>query len=236
MYTIYKYTNKINGKIYIGQTSKTLEERSQYNGRNYKGSRRFYNAIQKYSWESFVPEILEVVDTVEEANKREQYYIDLYDSRNQDIGYNIAFGGDNHIATDETRALISKNAKERYKDKTKNPMYGKKHTADSKKKQSECKRGELNPMYGSTWTEKQRACSGTKGKKLNITDENRARLIQQGYTLGEANKKKVLCVTDNNRFDSIGEASAYYGMPLSTLSYHLNGHSKTCRGMKFQYA
>lgn len=42
---IYKYTNIINGKIYIGQTCMSLHERAGSNGSNYKGSRHFYNAI-----------------------------------------------------------------------------------------------------------------------------------------------------------------------------------------------
>lgn len=95
MYTIYKYTNSVNGKVYIGQTSKSMEERAQSNGRNYRECRRFYAAIKKYSWSSFVPEILEIVETVEEANKREIYYIDLYNSTDERYGYNLAFGGDN---------------------------------------------------------------------------------------------------------------------------------------------
>lgn len=42
MYCIYKYTNVHNGKVYIGQTSHSLEERAQSNGRNYRGCRKFY--------------------------------------------------------------------------------------------------------------------------------------------------------------------------------------------------
>ena len=127
MYLIYKYTNSVNGKVYIGQTSKTLEERAQANGRNYRECWRFYNAIQKYSWDTFTPEILETVNTVEEANVREQYYIALYRSTDPECGYNLDSGGSNHTASDETRMLISSMAKERYKDCTANPMYGKKH-------------------------------------------------------------------------------------------------------------
>ena len=64
--------------MYIGQTSKSLEERAQAGGRNYRECRRFYNAIQKYSWDAFVPEILETVQTVDEANEREKYYISKF--------------------------------------------------------------------------------------------------------------------------------------------------------------
>lgn len=74
MYKIYKYTNLINGKIYIGQTKNSLEKRA-LNGTNYKGSRYFYNAIQKYGWNNFIPEILEDGLSLDKANIREEYYI-----------------------------------------------------------------------------------------------------------------------------------------------------------------
>ena len=51
-YTIYIHRNKINNKLYIGQTCQTPEKRWD-NGRGYKTSERFYNAIQKYGWNNF---------------------------------------------------------------------------------------------------------------------------------------------------------------------------------------
>ena len=156
IYTIYKYTNSVNGKVYIGQTHKTMEERAQTNGRNYRECRRFYAAIQKYSWSSFIPEILETVKTIDEANEREIYYINLYNSTDSRYGYNLAYGGNNKEMLTETKAIISSKAKERYVDKTKNPMYGKRHSETTREKQSIKKRGENNPMFGSVWTETQR--------------------------------------------------------------------------------
>ena len=62
-WTIYKHTNKINGKIYIGQTHyKNVNERFK-NGLGYKRSdgkySYFWEAIQKYGWNNFSHEILE---------------------------------------------------------------------------------------------------------------------------------------------------------------------------------
>ena len=58
---VYKYTNKQNGMCYIGITSRTLKERAGKDGKGYKRKRggRFWEAIQKYGWDSFVVEILE---------------------------------------------------------------------------------------------------------------------------------------------------------------------------------
>ena len=55
---IYKHTNKINGKIYIGQAKGRPELRWGRKGSNYKSSVLFYRAIQKYGWNNFCHEIL----------------------------------------------------------------------------------------------------------------------------------------------------------------------------------
>lgn len=109
MVKIYKYTNKVNGKIYIGQTIQSLEKRAKYNGLGYIHCKHFYSAIQKYGWESFIPEILEEV-TEEEADEREMYYIQKYNSIKN--GYNIDLGG--HIEkhrSEETKKKLSKAGK-----------------------------------------------------------------------------------------------------------------------------
>lgn len=111
--------------MYIGQTSNSLEKRAGARGRNYIECRRFYTDIKKYTWKSFIPEILETVQTFEEANKRERYYIDFYHSTDSNYGYNLLPGGDCRDVNPETRKIISNKAKEHYIDKTCNPMYGK---------------------------------------------------------------------------------------------------------------
>ena len=58
MKTIYLHRNKINNKVYIGQTIQSPEERWK-NGNGYKGCYYFYNAIQKYGWDNFEHIILE---------------------------------------------------------------------------------------------------------------------------------------------------------------------------------
>ena len=90
---IYKHTNKINGKVYIGQTCQKPEER-WCNGLGYKHNRYFYAAIKKYNWNGFIHEIIEDnIQTKEEANNREIYWISVFDSYYN--GYNLTLGGDN---------------------------------------------------------------------------------------------------------------------------------------------
>mgnify|MGYP002658749408 CR=1 FL=1 len=59
-YCVYKHTNKINGKVYIGQSS-NIKERWSRKGTCYKGCTYFYNAIQKYGWDNFEHIILKDV-------------------------------------------------------------------------------------------------------------------------------------------------------------------------------
>lgn len=96
MYLIYKYTSPSN-KVYIGQTCKTLSARAEPGGTGYRPCVAFWRAIQKYGWDNIRGEILEAVDTLEEANEKEQYYIQLFQSNNPEYGYNIYGGGNNHI-------------------------------------------------------------------------------------------------------------------------------------------
>lgn len=98
MYKIYKHTNKINGKCYIGQTIKVDSKyRWGPNGNGYERQPKFWNAIQKYGWENFEHEILKNdIETAEDAAYWEAYFIDKYDSINN--GYNNHEAGVNGAA------------------------------------------------------------------------------------------------------------------------------------------
>lgn len=236
LYSIYKYTNVNNGKVYIGQTRNTLKERAQFEGRNYRESPKFYNAILKYGWSSFIPEILATAETPEEANALEIQYIEKYSSTDDQFGYNISPGGACSNMSDETREKISLKAKERYKDKTKNPMYGRHHSEEMKTRLSERRKGSLNPFFGKTWTDTQRQKCGTKGKKLNITEEHREILRNRARHLGATNGlRPVECIEDNLQFDSIVSAANAYGVAKSTLAGHLKGRQLSCAGKHFKY-
>ena len=84
---IYKTTNLIDNKIYIGKKKGEFTEK-------YKGSGKYLrNAVNKYGVENFKVEIIEYCETLEEQNEKEKYWIDYYRSQNAEI-YNIANGGD----------------------------------------------------------------------------------------------------------------------------------------------
>lgn len=90
---IYKITNKINKKIYIGQTQQTIEMRwSQHKSHAIKGNsqNKLGRAIRKYGVENFFIEKIEKC-TLDKLDEREIYWIRFYDSVNS--GYNILLGG-----------------------------------------------------------------------------------------------------------------------------------------------
>lgn len=86
---IYKITNKINNKVYIGQTIRTLEDRwkrHQNDALNNILDTHFARAIRYYKPENFIIEIIDTANNQEELTKKEYYWINYYDSVNN--GYN----------------------------------------------------------------------------------------------------------------------------------------------------
>ena len=117
-YKIYVHINRINGKIYIGQTKLCLNERFGYNGHGYRGCRKFYNAIKKYGWDNFEHILLLDNLSLEMANIIESELIKKYDSINK--GYNLTTGGCNGYQTSKE----SNKLKSISKIGNRNPMYG----------------------------------------------------------------------------------------------------------------
>lgn len=90
-WSVYIHTNKLNGKRYVGITSKIPEKRWQ-NGFGYHGQ-PFYKAIKKYGWDNFDHEIIASHLTKEEAENFEKILIQKLDSYIKRNGYNVSIGG-----------------------------------------------------------------------------------------------------------------------------------------------
>lgn len=95
---IYKITNKINGKVYIGQTSSTIEKRWKKHQYDAYGKRswqihKFQEAIKEFGADNFTVEQIDVAATKEEANAKEIYWIKQYNATEE--GYNVSRGGKN---------------------------------------------------------------------------------------------------------------------------------------------
>lgn len=138
-YIVYKHTNKINGKVYIGITRTNVRLRWRSDGSGYKKCPRFYNAIKKYGWDNFNHEILFTGLTHDEACNLEIMLISKYKSEN--ISYNISGGGDvGREVAEETKRKLSQ-----YKGE-KSSMFGKHPSKETieKRKKTILKRGGYN--------------------------------------------------------------------------------------------
>ena len=99
MYSIYIAKNTVNGKCYIGVTSKTLEDRKRRHYKNVKGKNEhvFHKAIKKHGKDAFVWELLTQTDDWNEETR----YIKEYNSHYLDgHGYNMTYGGEGTLGRD----------------------------------------------------------------------------------------------------------------------------------------
>lgn len=137
---IYKATNKIDGKIYIGQTIYTLRTRRREHER-VVGIKTdyFHNAINKYGKENFNWIILDYAESQEELDEKEIFYIkkfrsfvDFYDAN----GYNLMLGTAVSESTKKKLSDAGKNRKvsEETKTKLSKTSVGKKHSLETRKK------------------------------------------------------------------------------------------------------
>ena len=101
--SIYIITNSINDKVYIGQTTMSIDDRWKSHLKpstlKQKGSYKLYNAMNKYGKENFSCKVLETNIPVEELNDKEIYYIEQYDSFYN--GYNSTKGGDGRVINND---------------------------------------------------------------------------------------------------------------------------------------
>lgn len=197
---IYLVTNKINGKKYIGQTTRSLQIRW---AEHYKGKHPnsvLYLAVQKYGRENFVVEVISTACSVDELNNLEQIYIKQYDTLAPN-GYNLTTGGLNALCSDEARlrmsqgrigmklsethkANIVKHLKGRpVSDETKKKLHesnlNKKRSDVTRQRMSEAKKGSVFSALT-----RQRMSESHKGKKVTLqTTEKRASISKDTATL-----------------------------------------------------
>lgn len=104
---IYIGKNKINGKIYIGQTWKSLKSRIGHHYRC-RDIMIISRALNKYGKDNFEWEILDKADSQKELDELEILYIKKFNSTNKTIGYNIMSGGNVGKHSRKTKLQISR--------------------------------------------------------------------------------------------------------------------------------
>jgi group I intron endonuclease len=105
---IYKFTNTVNGKVYIGQ-SKDIRARLYTHKCVVKSAQTFLAAaMRKHGFDNFSSEIIEECQ-VSELNQKEIYWINFYNSTDPEIGYNETKGGHDRAYSSEVTPELLEN-------------------------------------------------------------------------------------------------------------------------------
>ena len=135
---IYKVTNKTNGKIYVGQTTMSLHRRWYLHCHKSSGCTALHNAINKYGSSKFTVEQIDTACDKTELDKKEQDWIDHYQSMVPQ-GYNLTSGGNTPHYSHESRRRMSVNHADVSGEN--NPRYGVHLSEETKKKISDSHKG-----------------------------------------------------------------------------------------------
>lgn len=181
---IYMIQNKVNGKIYVGQ-SVDIEERWRHHKGELRNNSHSNKHLQK-AWNKDGEDNFKFTIVCEcdesQLNTVEEYYIFELMTYEDEIGYNLNYGGGSGRPTEATKkkmAAAQKGAKAH--------LYGTHLPEETKKKISEALKGENNYLYGKHLPEetKKKISEAKKGIKGKPCSEETKRKI------GEANKGKV---------------------------------------------
>lgn len=206
---VYKFTNLLNNKIYIGES---LELKIRISGhKTNKDNDYFHRALRKWGWDNFDVEILQEYPVpIDEATRQrvdaellalETAFIDFFDSDNHQVGYNILKFGLNRTgikASEESKKKMSENSTG-----SKNNFYGRKHTEESKRRMSKSHigllAGENHPRFG---------------KKVSNETKRKISTAKMGKPSGRLGKKcseEQRKTMRENRPDFTGKNNPMYG-------------------------
>ena len=204
---IYKWTNKINHKCYIGKTTNPYKRKwSHIHDRRFKSA--FHDAIDKYGIEMFDYEVLIKIQTTDYErlnyilNHFEKFYIKKYKSNEKDFGYNLTIGGDGIIG--------------RFGEL--NPFFGKHHTLENRLKHSIFLKG-------------QKQSEATK-KKRNESLRKVIHTEEWNKKVGEAHQKTVYAFKDG---ELVGKYKCYNDCLADLNLPYKQGISKVIKGIRKTY-
>lgn len=210
---IYKITNRINGKVYIGQTTRPLTVRwKQHCNPANTNCIALHRAIQKYGKENFTVEQIDVACDIDELNEKEIYWIKFYDSVNSEKGYNLKVGGEHTTMSDETRHRLG------------NGNRGKTFSEGQKRKMSESHKGSKMSKEAIAKSVATKRATGVYEKIADIARIN-----------GKKCGKKVRCIETGKVYASITEAACENGVFRANISACLNGVTKTAGKLHWEY-
>lgn len=227
MIGIYKITNLVNGKIYIGQSIDIQRRFCDHRCISHESNRHLKYALQKYGKDNFKYEVLEECDE-SILDERERYYIAKLKPE-----YNVTNGGQDSLRKypDEIKQKISQKAKEQWAnmsdeekaDRIANNLKGpKKGHAVSEETRKKLRDRNIGKKQSSKTIKKRKETM--QKKKLD------------GYVqTNVSHRKKIICVETGEIFESVKAASESLEIGASNISHVLKGRQKTVKGFHFEY-
>lgn len=225
---IYKVTNKIDNKVYIGQTCRDPKKRwIEHYSRDINKDTYFHRALKKYGKDNFLWEVIEQCED-DVLNEREIYWIKYYDSYyKNNKGYNMTYGGE--YETHREKAIIGVSPYEE--------EYIFKSAAEAERV--------LSSMYNDIFshTHISQVCNGKrkshKGWSFYFSDENGEKIIPQYEGQRGRKNKPIISIKidtlEQKTYPSAAEASRQLGVDKSSISKCLRGLKPQANGYKFVY-
>lgn len=225
---IYKIISPSN-KVYIGQSTNIEKRWRTYELLNCKQQVKLYNSLNKYGVEHHKFEIIENCE-IEELNSRERYWQDFYNVLGEN-GLNLTLVDSEELPkklSEESLIKMRKTFEYRGVVKGKNnPMYGKKHSEETKAKISKAQEGKYvgvkNPMYG-----KESAMKGRKHTKESIEKMREVQMYGKNHA-----SKIVIDLSNGVFYESASELAMIYNLNKYTLRSRLNGHLPNNTNFKY---
>lgn len=215
IYKIYKITNAVNGKVYIGQTKDSLHRRFQGHCWKSSGCIKLKHAIQKYGKENFYIEEIDHAESVAEVNHKEVFWIDYYKSQDNRFGYNILQGG--VICKYNRKKVMCLDTGEIY------------ISATSAAK-------DIGKCSGNLISE---ACIGRNitayGMRWAFVDKNNLPVLPRIKKNIKPLRLKIKCLETGEIFNSIADAARQYKKTPSLFNCYFNGRVKSIGGLHFEY-
>lgn len=160
---LYKITNNINNKIYIGKTKNinirwTSHKTQSRRPWDKQRCEYIHKSIAKHGHENFTIEAIMCFDDEQECLNAETATIAQLNSNNRKIGYNLTSGGEGvsgYKYSDEQKSQMNQDKKIKYLGEN-NPFFGKKHTKETKDKIGKANSvyiGDKNPFFGKKHSE-----------------------------------------------------------------------------------
>lgn len=202
---VYKCTNLINGKIYIGKTNNFEFRRKQHLRNIKKYCTYFYNAINKYGKNNFYWDILNNVETDKEAFELEKFWIKYFKSNDSKFGYNMTNGGEGISGFKH-----NSKTKNKIKEKRKNQII--KHSEETKRKISESNKGK-------TISKKCREKISKTKKGTKIIGESLER-IQEANKI--ASQKRIILLKNDELINLIKDYQNGFSIYYLTKKYNIS--------------